>query len=398
MATEYRLGYTGEEINRRLATVNEIKNNLENNYYTSTEVDTKFDNKADLVDGKVPVEQLPHIASDYPSLSEKPGDTVTSEAMVNFIDNQQLSGGQLVTQSIYQWGAYYADSAPKVGQTIHVLVTTSNGDKIDVGEGILYHDAELQSMMGGGNDGMWICCGINSTMTNVAQMVRSDSIPVANESIPYAFAIIITPSGDGGYVTVASTGNHNGISVTLQSMKKTTSVIKLPNEALTFDETPTSGSQNLVNSGVVYSEIDEIHSLMEEVFGSTAELIQHPNFGTLSNNSVADNPQIACVATKQGRHINGNFYYVGQLPSANNGNNHTICFNINEQYKPSMVSGQTLLPYYIRLYNQDNQYDTSTYVNTYALCRLYNSGIIEVIIDTAEYDSADITVSFDYWV
>ena len=392
MATEYRLGYTGEEINRRLATVNEIKNNLENNYYTSTEVDTKFDNKADLVDGKVPVEQLPHIASDYPSLSEKPGDTVTSETMVNFIDNQQLSGGQLVTQSIYQWGAYFTDDAPKVGQTIHMIVETSNGDKIDVGEGILYHDAELQSMMGGGNDGMWICCGINSTMTNVAQMVRSDSIPVANESIPYAFAIIITPSGDGGYVTVASTGNHNGISVTLQSMKKTTSVIKLPNEALTFDETPTEGSQNLVNSDVVHSEINDVHSLIEEIFGSTVENISS-DFGTFRADSLVNSPITNAVAYKKGRHIWGTLLFNGVLATTDN-NRREIHFDINTQYRPSYGS-TTYLPYYISSYNSSQ---SNTTVPTCALCRSYNnSGVIEVIIEN-EYDSADMSLSFDYWI
>lgn len=87
MALEYKLPYTASEINRKLAMVDETKNSLENDYYTSTEIDTKLDEvntsfeeinsfaeetissidginasleiKADLVDGKIPVEQLP---------------------------------------------------------------------------------------------------------------------------------------------------------------------------------------------------------------------------------------------------------------------------------------------------------------------------------------------------
>lgn len=77
MATEFRLGYTGAEINQKLAKVDEIEIALENEYYTSTDIDTKIDEvntsieevntsietglqgKADLVDGKVPLEQLP---------------------------------------------------------------------------------------------------------------------------------------------------------------------------------------------------------------------------------------------------------------------------------------------------------------------------------------------------
>jgi hypothetical protein len=71
MATEYKFPYSASEINEKLKTVDETKNSLENDYYTSTEVDTKIDeasttlgasigvslkNKADLVDGKVPLE------------------------------------------------------------------------------------------------------------------------------------------------------------------------------------------------------------------------------------------------------------------------------------------------------------------------------------------------------
>lgn len=91
MATEFRLGYTGVEINQKLAKVDEIEIALENEYYTSTDIDTKIDEvntsieevnasinevntsieevntsietglqgKADLIDGKVPLEQLP---------------------------------------------------------------------------------------------------------------------------------------------------------------------------------------------------------------------------------------------------------------------------------------------------------------------------------------------------
>lgn len=66
MATEYKLSYTASEINRKLATVDETKSSLENDYYTSTEIDTKINEvntsleaKADLVDGKIPTSQLP---------------------------------------------------------------------------------------------------------------------------------------------------------------------------------------------------------------------------------------------------------------------------------------------------------------------------------------------------
>ena len=84
MAIEYRLSHTASEIDRKLTTVDEVKSSLENNYYTSANIDTKIDEvnasldevnaslddisasletrlseKADLVDGKIPADQLP---------------------------------------------------------------------------------------------------------------------------------------------------------------------------------------------------------------------------------------------------------------------------------------------------------------------------------------------------
>ena len=42
MATEFKLDYSGSEINRKLADVDVIKVNLKDNYYTSTDIDNKF--------------------------------------------------------------------------------------------------------------------------------------------------------------------------------------------------------------------------------------------------------------------------------------------------------------------------------------------------------------------
>lgn len=95
MATEFKLNYSGSEINRKLADVDAIRTDLENSYYTSADIDIKFTEndgkfdevnenidtkigevnssidtkidevntsltfKADLIEGKVPVEQIP---------------------------------------------------------------------------------------------------------------------------------------------------------------------------------------------------------------------------------------------------------------------------------------------------------------------------------------------------
>ena len=123
MATEYRLSYTGSEVNERLRAVGELRTSLEKDYDISTKVDEKITNavnnvsstletamgtleenvdtafealetnlntalesKADLVDGKVPLEQIPDdvggVAS-WNDLEDKPfGETKAFEDIV----------------------------------------------------------------------------------------------------------------------------------------------------------------------------------------------------------------------------------------------------------------------------------------------------------------------------
>jgi uncharacterized membrane protein YozB (DUF420 family) len=49
-------------------------------------------------------------------------------------------------------------------------------------------------MMGGVNDGPWACCTINSTVKNAAEVVQTSNLPIADETIPYAFVIVIVTS------------------------------------------------------------------------------------------------------------------------------------------------------------------------------------------------------------
>ena len=108
MATEYKLNYTASEINQKLATVDETKNALENGYYTSAEIEGMFEQanseveaslatKADLVDGKVPIEQLPddigegftQIQSDFNQTDSTQPDYIKNKPIYNIIVNQE---------------------------------------------------------------------------------------------------------------------------------------------------------------------------------------------------------------------------------------------------------------------------------------------------------------------
>lgn len=110
MATEYKLSYTASEINRKLATVDETANALENNYYTSANIDTKLEEvnasiedvgglletKADLDEnGKIPTSQLPDNMvdlSNYYTKSETDDMIGDCNAVINSINT--LIGGE----------------------------------------------------------------------------------------------------------------------------------------------------------------------------------------------------------------------------------------------------------------------------------------------------------------
>lgn len=108
MAKEYRLNYTAEEIDAKLATVDETKNTLENDYYTSVEIDGMFEQantsvekklatKADLVGGKVPTSQLPDDmidSSNYYTKLEIDNLIGDCDAVINSINT--LIGGESV--------------------------------------------------------------------------------------------------------------------------------------------------------------------------------------------------------------------------------------------------------------------------------------------------------------
>ena len=108
MANEYRLNYTAEEIDAKLATVDETKNTLENNYYNSLEIEGMFEQanseveanlatKADLVDGKIPTSQLPDDMvdlSNYYTKSETDNLIGDCDAVINSINT--LIGGESV--------------------------------------------------------------------------------------------------------------------------------------------------------------------------------------------------------------------------------------------------------------------------------------------------------------
>lgn len=57
------------------------------------------------------------------------------------------------------------------------------------------------------------------------------------------------------YLTIVTWADYSGASITIKNSAVTKTRITLPNEALNFDSKPTKGSTNLVNSGNIYTAI-----------------------------------------------------------------------------------------------------------------------------------------------
>lgn len=191
-------------------------------------------------------------AADY--IKNKPGDEIEKEEIINFVENYQLQEGQEVAPSVFKLGTTFGEITPQIGEKVRMFVKTSNNENIFIGEETLYHDASLQEAMGGSNDGPWACCTINSTIKNASEAVQTGNLPIADETIPYAFIIAIAPDGQGGgYITTISTENLAGLNITLQRIEINLTTIKLANNALNIDLEPTENSDNLITSGTIYN-------------------------------------------------------------------------------------------------------------------------------------------------
>ena len=200
-------------------------------------------------------------------IKNKPGDEIKEEEITNFVENYQLQEGQEVVPSVFTFGTIVAETAPQIGEKVRMFVKTSDNENIFVGEETLYHDAVLQETMGGVNDDPWACCTINSTVKNAAEAIQTGNLPIANETIPYAFAIVIVPNErGGGYITIASTENLAGLNITLQRIKTNLTTIKLANNALNIDLEPIENSDSLITSGAVYNALSASGNLIPEIY------------------------------------------------------------------------------------------------------------------------------------
>ena len=270
MATEYKLNYTASEINQKLATVDETKNTLENSYYNSLEIDGMLEQadseveaslatKADLVDGKVPIEQLPDDigggVSEWNDIQNKPGDTVITSLDVSY---DWSSYDNIDNQDNYR-ALMYMGCNVSTPRTINVSLKNKTTE--DIAE---FGSCELSSVDLGGME--LIQCSINTTTSMDGLMMGTETSLTKIDSSLHAVAIAFVPAQS---MTMFATDIIDYTNYELIISCEDTTSIKLSNSSLNLDEEPIEGSENYVNSGAVYTAFRDVYDFVNEQVGGS---------------------------------------------------------------------------------------------------------------------------------
>lgn len=269
MATEYRLSYTGSEVNERLRAVGELRTSLEKDYDISTKVDEKITNavnnvsstletamgtleenvdtafetletnlntalesKADLVDGKVPLEQIPDdvggVAS-WNDLEDKPfGETKAFEDIVwdgnteGVVCSNTWNVGDEASYTFYKVSDSIVTPNQICGcvgmQTVKPGNSTTTEDyELIFGESEDAYDSVVESLMMS-DAGSWLDMYIGVTMAMCAE--AGDSIYFEDADVAFTF-----PEA-GLYFSKIIAQSDNGEDTIYTSSLKSSSQIK----------------------------------------------------------------------------------------------------------------------------------------------------------------------------
>lgn len=293
MATEYKLNYTASDINAKLSVIDGTKT-----YYDSTKVDEKISESI--------------VQSDYSQTDSAQPDYIKNKPQ---IDTEVVAGSEnLITSG----GVYDAL------QNINIDYTA--GDLIEIKDGVIrstlgdllsddteeiyvefYHADNIE--MGDEGNGTYVYQA-ESILTNpidineklIIEFNLSDgtnktfNVDITSEydgegTLYFGFYNCVM--GDDGLVKVdensdalyfeggvygeefslgfATFEDYTGASIAIGQSKVVEHKVyaTLPNEALSFDSEPAEGSENLVNSGVVFEALRNVSGKVESVNGRT---------------------------------------------------------------------------------------------------------------------------------
>ena len=133
---------------------------------------------------------------------------------------------------------------------------------------------------------------------NATFSFEDGSITAIDENLPAFVIQMVYDDGDLDYpiMVIVSATDYTGASIVINNKVIKKTHVKLPNEALNFDVEPTKGSTNLVNSGALYTAIENIASVPNFDFDSvpTENSENLINSGSVYNaiNSIDIEPQL----------------------------------------------------------------------------------------------------------
>ena len=221
----------------------------------------------------------------YSKLEGKPGDEFEYEGEINIISidpNGELSDMFGLYAFNYDTSTIYDISE---GDSLLLYIETSNGEKINIGTGVVYCDPETDTAVGMSQYQQGHYCLINSSSDSVIDCVTNGLIPILDESKNYAFAVVYAKSSNheicNSTINISSSQDFSDIIIEINKNATIKGNIKLPNSALSFDSAPTEGSDNLLSSDAIYKALKEY---VDAIPTHLSDLEQDSNYRTVSDN------------------------------------------------------------------------------------------------------------------
>ena len=202
-------------------------------------------------------------------ISSTLGKATTVEGLVSIVElNDIPNGNSDMMPPWFMWDKYIDDMYYS-GQEIHVSVIDTEGNEIYVGSGTLTADPTIDVNIGinteSYNEYGLYCC-INSSETNLLNLLMSGSIIRADESIPYGFGIAIMIKNDEtpNTLMIASDVDYPGITIKIQENKSYETFEKIPINASPLKD----GNLIEIKNGKINSTIGKryINNVRENIY------------------------------------------------------------------------------------------------------------------------------------
>ena len=177
-----------------------------------------------------------------------------------FETNYLANGDNTTMPPFYVW-QYLDNPTPfVVGDNVYLYCTDSSGVEKLVGEGVMEQNDSIDAIFGSGDQ---IGCKFNISSSWSDLFGLSTGVPIINpvdSSITIngnvAQFIFLQNLNVPNVVIFGAAQDYPNIKFRVSKDMLATVYVKLPNEALTFDDMPIGGSENLITSGGVYEAIE----------------------------------------------------------------------------------------------------------------------------------------------